>query len=192
MATFAHLLLTLFIGLFFLSTPTLSREMHLKNISTSVLLPNYGENTVSPSPQKLSDVIIIFPHPAPKCQEPINLEKVHLKNTLISVLLPKEITVSPSPKKLSDVIIILPHHPECQEPPISPSIWRRITPPPTQEPTAKALTHVIIILPHHPPAPAPTPKCQEPPISPSIWRRITPSPTQEPTADALANSSELS
>ncbi|KAK6781029.1 hypothetical protein RDI58_023213 [Solanum bulbocastanum] len=99
MATFAHLLITLFIGLFFLSTPTLSRKMQLKNTLTSVLLPNNGEISVSPSPQNSSDIIIILPHHPP----------------------------APAPK--------------CQEPPISPSIWRRITPPPTQEPTADALAH---------------------------------------------------
>uniref|UniRef100_M1DJQ6 Hydroxyproline-rich glycoprotein family protein n=1 Tax=Solanum tuberosum TaxID=4113 RepID=M1DJQ6_SOLTU len=90
MATFAHLLLTLFIGLFFLSTPTLSRKMHLKNTPTSVLLPNYEENTVSPSPKKLSDVIIIFPHPpapAPKRQEPASVP--------INPLIWSDIIVSP-------------------------------------------------------------------------------------------------
>uniref|UniRef100_M1DJ15 Transmembrane protein n=1 Tax=Solanum tuberosum TaxID=4113 RepID=M1DJ15_SOLTU len=101
MATFAHLLLTLFIGLFFLSTPTLSRKMHLKNTSTSVLLPNNEEISVSPSPQNSSDVIITLLHHPP----------------------------APAPT------------PKCQEPPINPSIWRHITPPPTQEPIADALAH---------------------------------------------------
>ncbi|TMW82420.1 hypothetical protein EJD97_005998 [Solanum chilense] len=70
MASFAHLLLALFIGLLFLSTPTLSRKMHLKN---------NGENTISPSPKNSPDVKNILPHhhphppppaPTPKCPEP--------------------------------------------------------------------------------------------------------------------------
>uniref|UniRef100_A0A3Q7I8F7 Transmembrane protein n=1 Tax=Solanum lycopersicum TaxID=4081 RepID=A0A3Q7I8F7_SOLLC len=65
MASFAHLLLALFIGLLFLSTPTLSRKMHFKNIE---------ENTISPSKK------ILFHHhrhphphppaPTPKCHDP--------------------------------------------------------------------------------------------------------------------------